>query len=126
MWWHGVYLKVDRIKGGAGEPGVGDTYAATARGWLPYKLHFTIENTRLEKPRLIQFKASGDFVTDASRWILESHGSGTHVVLDWNPRVEKPVVKVFSPMLKPLFRWNHDWTMKRGHRQIVEFLRTRV
>jgi hypothetical protein len=27
--------------------------------------------------------------------------------------------------LKPLFYWNHEWTMKRGERQIVEYLNIR-
>jgi hypothetical protein len=37
-------------------------------------------------------------------------------------RVQKLVVKFLSPILKPLFRWNHEWTMKRGERQIAEYL----
>jgi hypothetical protein len=53
---------------------------------------------------------------------LNSKGNGTHVVLDWNPIVEKPVVKLLSPVLKPIFRWNHNWTMIRGQRQIVEYM----
>jgi hypothetical protein len=34
--------------------------------------------------------------------------------------VEKPLVTILSPLLKSIFRWNHDWTMKRGERQIAE------
>jgi hypothetical protein len=90
---------------------------AVARGWLPYKLRFEIETIRREKPSLIEFKATGDFETDSSRWILQPEGDGTHVVLDWNPIVEKPIVRMLSPILKPLFDWNHYWTMRRGERQ---------
>jgi hypothetical protein len=39
-----------------------------------------------------------------------------------NPRVETPLVKILSLILKPIFRWNHDWTMKRGERQIAAYL----
>jgi hypothetical protein len=46
------------------------------------------------------------------------------VTLEWNPCVEKPLVKFLSPILKPLFYWNHEWTMKRGERQIVEYLKS--
>lgn len=121
-WWRGVYLSaqaLDRDASGKSSKRV----AVVARGWLPYKLRFTIENLRLDKPRLIEFKASGDFATDVSRWVLKPEGNGTSVTLEWNPRVEKPGVKFFSPILKPLFRWNHDWTMKRGQQQIVEYLK---
>jgi hypothetical protein len=122
VWWQGVYLSAKPLNGSNGEPKVGSRIAAVARGWLPYKLRFTIETVALEKPRLIVFRASGDFETDDSRWILTPKGTGTHVVLDWNPIVEKPIVKFFSPILKPLFRWNHNWTMVRGQRQIVEYM----
>jgi hypothetical protein len=93
-----------------------------AKGWLPYKLRFTIETLALQRPTLIEFKTTGDFVTDASRWFLKSQANGTSVILEWNPRVEKAVVRFLTPVLKPLFRWNHNWTMERGQRQIVEYM----
>jgi hypothetical protein len=31
----------------------------------------------LKKPDLIEFRAFGDFVTDASRWLLKAEGNGT-------------------------------------------------
>jgi hypothetical protein len=76
----------------------------------------------LKKPDLIEFRASGDFVTDASRWLLKAEGNGTLVTLEWNPRIEKGVVKFLSPVLKPLFRWNHNWTMRRGELLITAHL----
>jgi uncharacterized protein YndB with AHSA1/START domain len=121
-WWRGVYLSAEPLDGGV-EAEYAKRVAVVARGWLPYKLRFTIQTLTLEKPKLIEFKATGDFVTDVSRWVLKSEGNGTSVTLEWNPRVEKPVVKALSPILKPLFRWNHNWTMKRGQRQITEYLR---
>lgn len=45
------------------------------------------------------------------------------ISLEWNQRVEKPLIKILSALLKPIFRWNHEWTMKRGERQIVEYLK---
>ena len=116
-WWRGVYLSATRLDA------EGKRVAVVARGWLPYKLRFTIESALQEKPRLIAFRATGDFVTNLSRWVLEPHGDLTAVTLEWNPRVEKPIVKFLSPVLRPLFRWNHEWTMRRGERQIAEYLR---
>ncbi len=116
-WWQGVYLRTMPI--------AGNRIDALARGWLPYKLRFVIETVRREKPALIEFKATGDFRTDSSKWILMPEGSGTHVVLDWNPIVDKAVIRMFSPVLKPLFEWNHHWTMRRGEKQIAEYMRGR-
>lgn len=121
VWWKGVYLSAELLDG-VDEPRVGGRIAAVARGWLPYKLRFTIETTGLDRPRLIAFRATGDFRTEDSRWILKPVEGGTLVVLQWNPVVEKPLVKLLSPLLKPIFRWNHRWTMVRGERQIVEYM----
>jgi len=116
-WWRGVYLSAKLLDHS------GKRVAVVAQGRLPYKLRFTIETLRTEKPSLIEFQATGDFVTDVSRWVLKPDGEGTAVTLEWNPRVEKPLVKFLSPVLKPIFRWNHEWSMKRGERQIGEYLK---
>lgn len=120
-WWRGVYLSAKPLDGNQGSEEK-KRVAVVATGWLPYKLRFVIETTALQKPHGVEFKASGDFITDGSRWTLRPQDQGTAVTLDWNPRVEKPVIRFLSPLLKPLFRWNHIWTMKRGERQIAEYL----
>jgi len=120
LWWRGVYLSATRLDD------EGKRVAVVARGRLPYKLRFTIESVHQEKPRLIAFRATGDFVTDLSRWLLVPRAGGTAVTLEWNPRVEKPLVKFLSPLLKPIFYWNHEWTMRRGERQIAEYLSGRA
>ena len=122
-WWRGVYLQARTLESND-EPHVGQRIAVLTKGWLPYKLRWTIETTRLERPRLIEFKASGDFSTDGSRWILRPENGGTDVMLDWNPIVEKPVVKFLSPVLKPVFEWNHHWAMRLGERQIAGYMLT--
>ena len=119
-WWQGVYLKATALDPAAWR------IAVLTKGWLPYKLRWTIETIRMEKPNLIEFKASGDFATDSSKWILRPEGKGTLVTLDWNPKVEKPIVKFLSPVLKPVFEWNHHWAMNRGEKQLAEYLNNRV
>ena len=120
-WWRGVYLKAELV-GGDGEPSVGSRVAVVAKGWLPYKLKATFEATRLEKPNLIEFKAEGDFKTDSSRWIIRESSGGTQATLEWNPIVDQAFVRAFSFLLKPLFRSNHRWTMKRGEKQIAAYI----
>ncbi len=124
-WWRGVYLSAEPLVD-TGSAGAGRRIAIVARGWLPYRLSFTIETFNLQKPHLIEFRASGDFVTDASRWVLKSNGNGTNVTLEWNPRVEKPIVKFLSLILKPIFRWNHHWTMRRGEIQLAAYLKQKA
>jgi len=119
LWWQGVYLRATPLDID------GRRIAVLTRGWLPYKLRWTIETIRKDKPNLIEFKASGDFSTDSSKWILRPEGKGTLVTLDWNPRVEKPIVKLLSPVLRPVFEWNHHWAMERGEKQLTEYLSKR-
>jgi len=115
-WWQGVYLNATALDPAARR------IAVLTKGRLPYKLRWTIETIRMEKPNLIEFKASGDFSTDSSKWILRPEGKATLVTLDWNPKVEKPIVKLLSPVLKQVFEWNHHWAMNLGEKQLTEYL----
>lgn len=124
VWWRGVYLSARAVSGG-GKPEAGAQTAVVVKGWLPYKLRFTIETLRLERPTLIEIRASGDFKVDRSTWTLRQAEGHTEVVLDWNPIVEKAIIRLFTPVAKPLFRSNHNWTMRRGERQLIEYMAQR-
>jgi hypothetical protein len=47
---------------------------------------------------------------------------GTTVTLDFRPRVNKRGVRQLTPLLRPLFRSNHAWAMRRGQKRIGERL----
>jgi hypothetical protein len=115
-WWSDVFLGAD---GDPGPPEPGRATAVLARGFLPYKLRFTLTCTEVERPARIHSQLSGDF-EGSGTWLLETAGNGhTDVALDWRPRVAKPFVRSFTPVLRPLFRANHNWTMVRGGRAIL-------
>ena len=94
-----------------------------ARGFLPYKLHFVAEVTEAERARSIRLRLEGDF-EGGGAWSFEEVEGGTAATLDWRPIVQKPIVKYLTPVLRPLFRANHAWTMKRGERHIADYLRS--
>jgi hypothetical protein len=66
----------------------------------------------------------GDF-EGGGEWTLEPAEGGTNATLDWRPIVNKPLVKNLTPVLRPLFRSNHTWTMKRGEKHIADYLAQR-
>jgi hypothetical protein len=35
---------------------------------------------------------------------------------------EKPLIRALSPLLKPLFAWNHYWTTPRGEAGLRAYL----
>ncbi len=64
-----------------------------------------------------EISASGDFV-GRGVWRLHpdemADGLGTHIVFDWQIRADKPLLRWFSPVFKPIFKWNHGWAMAKG------------
>jgi hypothetical protein len=118
QWWGDVFVEVD---GDGGPPRPGRHVRIVSRGFLPYLLRWEAEIVNVDAPHTFDFRMTGDFVGSGS-WSFTPAGEGTGAVFDFRPRVEKPGVKQLSPVLKPLFRWNHGWAMQRGERGINTLL----
>ena len=121
-WWKGVYLEAQSLDGS--EPHVGGRVRARARGFLPYHLNFILEATDLIPGQVVAVKTSGDF---EGRWRAElsPRDGGTHADLTWEVSVERPILRLLAPLLRPAFAWNHRWTTPRGERGLKEFLAAR-
>jgi len=119
-WWKGVYLESEPINGWS-TPKVGARVRVKARGFLPYTLSFILEATALQPGRLVEVRTLGDF-EGVWRATLSAGDSGTRVDIDWKVTVQKPVVRLLSPLLKPLFAWNHHWTTPRGEAGLRAYL----
>lgn len=117
-WWSDVFLAAE---GDGGPPEPGKRTSVVARGFLPYRLRFTLECVEIERPTRILSALSGDF-EGSGEWRLEQRGDATLCELDWRPVVAKPLVRRLTPVLRPLFRANHNWTMQRGQQRILERL----
>jgi hypothetical protein len=111
-WWPDVYLGAEYLPSGSAD-GIGDRIRLLTKGWLPYRLRWTAETIRYKRPLMIEIGASGDFVGKGI-WRLEPRGSETRVTFDWRIRADKPLLRFFSPIFKPFFRWNHSWAMNKG------------
>ena len=120
QWWRGVYLEAEPL-GNYSEPQVGARFRVKARGFLPYKLRFILECTELETNRVVAVKALGDF-EGLWRAVVLPHGNGSRVDTDWQVTVQKPLIRFFSPILKPLFAWNHRWTTPRGEAGLRSYI----
>jgi uncharacterized protein YndB with AHSA1/START domain len=120
-WWGDVFLQVT---GDGPPPRAGNKAQVVARGFLPYKLRWQLNVLDVDAPRRITFGVSGDF-EGGGEWTFEPADGGTTAQFDWRPIVEKPIVKHLTPVLRPLFRKNHLWTVKRGREHIEEELELR-
>ncbi len=124
-WWPSVYLEVDELQ----KPdvhGIGRRVALVTKGWLPYTLKWEFEVVDFRYPNGFTIEAVGDFV-GRGEWTFTQDGAFVDIVYDWRVRVEKPLLKWCSPVLKPVFEANHRWAMARGEESLrLELLRRRA
>jgi uncharacterized protein YndB with AHSA1/START domain/mannose-6-phosphate isomerase-like protein (cupin superfamily) len=109
VWWRPVYIGVDA----EGEPAPGKTSRQHFKGRLPYHLHTESTIVRLERPHVVEAGVSGD-LRGHGRWTLTPTATGTHVRFDWQVFADKRLLRMLTPLLKPAFRWNHNWAIARA------------
>ncbi len=115
-WWPSVYLEVQTVKPG-GPRGIGKVVRLHTKGWLPYTLRWEMEKTADRYPHGFSLKARGDFVGTGD-WHFEQDGAWVNIRYDWRVRAEKPLLRWFSFLLKPVFAANHRWAMARGEESL--------
>lgn len=118
-WWRPVYLSVDTD----GPLAVGQVSRQHFKGRLPYKLNTSSRITRLESPQLVEAEVEGD-LRGKGVWTLTALGENrTHVRFDWKVYADKPLLRVLTPLLRPLFRWNHNWAIARAMEGLEPYAR---
>jgi uncharacterized protein YndB with AHSA1/START domain len=117
-WWGNAFLEAE---GDAGPAAPGKRARLVTRGLLPYRLRWELECVDAVAPRTLVSRLSGDFEGEGI-WTFEPLGGGTRATLEWRPRVTKPLVRRLTPLLRPLFAWNHRWAMRRGYERISALL----
>ncbi len=123
-WWKDVYQEAEPIDGQWTVPHVGARIRAKARGFLPYKLSFILESTVLEPGRVVEVRIQGD-LEGIWRATLSLQGNGTRVDIEETVIARKPLIRFLSPLLKPVFAWNHYWTTPRGEAGLRAYLTAR-
>jgi uncharacterized protein YndB with AHSA1/START domain len=118
QWWPDVFLSAE---GDSGPPEPGKRVDLRTRGYLPYRLRYSMECVEAERPTRIRSRLSGDF-EGVAEWNLQHDADGTVAELTFEPVVNKPGVRELTPVLRPLFRSNHVWAMRRGQKRILERL----
>lgn len=125
VWWPSVYFDVKELEPG-GEHGIGKLISLRAGGWLPYTLRINFRTTESRYPNGFSMEASGD-LEGKGIWAISQDGAFVDVTYDWTIRANKPLIDKLSFLLKPIFRSNHNWTMKRGEESLkLELLRRRA
>jgi hypothetical protein len=122
-WWRGVEEAEELTPGDGGD--VGTVARMVWKSLLPYRVEFEVTTTRVEHPHLLEGHASGD-LEGVGRWRLYEQDGVTAVLYEWNVQTTKPWMNAVSPLLRPVFEWNHDWVMARGGEGIAALLGCRL
>jgi hypothetical protein len=114
-WWPSVYLDVKVLEEGD-ERGLGRVVSLYTKGWLPYTLRWDFRVTEV-RPNGFTLVAWGDF-DGRGIWIFEQDGEWVDVTYDWKIKAEKPLLRYFSFVMKPIFSANHRWAMAKGEESL--------
>ena len=109
QWWKPVYIEVDVD----GPPEVGRTSRQRFKGRLPYTLKTTSEIVRYEPPSEFEVSVVGD-LTGRGVWKLTPGDGSVHIHFDWRVIADRPLLRYLTPVLRPVFRWNHNWSIARA------------
>jgi hypothetical protein len=114
-WWPSVYLDVKVLEEGD-EHGLGRVVSLYTKGWLPYTLRWDFRVTDV-RPDGFTLVAWGDF-DGRGIWTFEQDGEWVNVNYDWKIKAEKPLLRYFSFVMKPIFSMNHRWAMAKGEESL--------
>jgi hypothetical protein len=115
-WWPSVYLEVKELEPGDAN-GVGKVIDLYTKGWLPYTLRWKFTVTESTAPYGFKIKAMGDF-EGRGIWTFKQNGRYVDINYDWKIAANKPLLKYFSLIMKPLFSANHRWAMGMGEESL--------
>lgn len=108
-WWRPVYLDVESD----GPVEVGTESRQHFKGRLPYHLHTRSVVAELDPPNRVTADVDGD-LRGRGTWTLTPTADGTHVRFDWEVHADRRLLRLLTPVLRPMFRWNHNWAIARA------------
>jgi uncharacterized protein YndB with AHSA1/START domain len=109
-WWTPVYIAVETD----GPPRVGSVAQHEFKGQLPYHLKTRSEIVSYDPPNGFAVEVEGD-LAGRGVWTLTERDDGrVHVHFDWRVIADRPLLRYLTPILRPVFRWNHNWSIKRA------------
>jgi uncharacterized protein YndB with AHSA1/START domain len=111
-WWPNVVAVRQRKPGDA--DGLGAVNEFDWRSGLGYGFTLSVETVRVKKLVELEGSAQGD-LRGTGLWVLEPIDSeSVRVTYRWDVELQKPWMRLFAPLLHPVFAWRHFAVMARG------------
>jgi uncharacterized protein YndB with AHSA1/START domain len=119
-WWRPVYIGVE----GDDEPSLGCATRHHFKGVLPYTLRTRSQIVEYDPPHSFKVRVEGD-LTGQGTWTLTPRDGKVHVRFDWIVIADRPLLRALTPILRPVFRFNHNWSVKRAIAGLEPYARGR-
>lgn len=120
-WWRPTYLAAQAD----GPLRVGQVSRQRFKGKLPYTLSTTSRITRMEAPREFEVEVEGD-LRGTGIWTLTPVEGKVHVRFDWRVHADRLLIRALTPILRPLFRCNHNVAIACAKRGLEPYARART
>jgi quercetin dioxygenase-like cupin family protein/uncharacterized protein YndB with AHSA1/START domain len=121
-WWRPTYIGVEAD----GPVGPGQVSRQHFKGKLPYHLHTTSTILDYERPTRVSADVVGDLSGRGIWTLTENDDRRVHVRFDWTVFADKPILRLLTPVLRPVFRWNHNWAITRAMEGLEPYARRRA
>ncbi len=93
---------------------------------MPYHLKTRSEIVRYEPPDEFEVEVVGD-LSGRGVWTLTEREDGrVHIRFDWRVYADRALLRYLTPVLRPVFRWNHNWSVKRAIEGLEPYARSRA
>ncbi|QDZ02132.1 hypothetical protein FQ775_18060 [Nitratireductor mangrovi] len=114
-WCGAVYMESETLSRGRPD-GLGMTIRVFAKGFLPHSFFFIGRIVDLVEHRYMKIAVAGDFEGVSEMWAEPVDFARCRVTLRWQVEVRHPYVRFFVRLLRPVFAWNHRWSVERACR----------
>jgi uncharacterized protein YndB with AHSA1/START domain len=119
VWWTPIYREVEAD----GPPAVGCSSRQKFKARLPYTLSVVSTIVRLEPPREFEVEVDGD-LGGRGVWTLTPSDGMVHVAFDWRVNADRALLRILTPVLRPVFRYNHNVAIKQAIAGLEPYART--
>jgi hypothetical protein len=115
-WWKPVYISVE-----------GDERVTRHhfKGRLPYTLKMRAELVSSDRPNSFEVAVDGD-LRGRGVWTLTERAGRTHVRWDWIVFADRALLRYLTPILRPLFRFNHNWAVVRAREGLEPYAKRKT
>jgi uncharacterized protein YndB with AHSA1/START domain len=120
-WWRPVYLDVVAD----GPPEVGRASVQRFKARLPYTLRTVSAIVAMDPPNHFEVDVTGD-LRGHGEWTLTPLGDAVHVRFDWRVHADRAIIRLLTPVLRPVFRWNHNVAIRAAMRGLEPYARNSV